>query len=114
MRLVFHLDVIHLLRAVTVIVRCWEWGQIEDADRPFLVKNPNNKLSHSTSQESVCAGSNMASGALPHVPSGSTNQTQVDAPTSFTPTLVTHFDENLIKHIQGWPSENTEKQVQLC
>lgn len=30
---------------------------------------------------------------------------------SFTPSLAAHFDENLIKHIQGWPSENTEKQV---
>ncbi|XP_026230873.1 WW domain-containing adapter protein with coiled-coil-like isoform X2 [Anabas testudineus] len=63
------------------------------------------------SQESGCAGSNISSAALPHVPSGSTNQTQVDTPTCFTPTLATHFDENLIRHIQGWPSENTEKQA---
>uniref|UniRef100_A0A3Q1II23 WW domain-containing protein n=1 Tax=Anabas testudineus TaxID=64144 RepID=A0A3Q1II23_ANATE len=70
-----------------------------------------NQLSHSTSQESGCAGSNISSAALPHVPSGSTNQTQVDTPTCFTPTLATHFDENLIRHIQGWPSENTEKQA---
>ncbi|XP_040911604.1 WW domain-containing adapter protein with coiled-coil-like isoform X2 [Toxotes jaculatrix] len=41
----------------------------------------------------------------------STSQTQADTPGSFTPTLAAHFDENLIRHIQGWPSENTEKQA---
>lgn len=30
---------------------------------------------------------------------------------SFTPTLATHFSENLIKHVQGWPAEHAEKQV---
>uniref|UniRef100_A0A8C6T742 WW domain-containing protein n=1 Tax=Neogobius melanostomus TaxID=47308 RepID=A0A8C6T742_9GOBI len=32
-------------------------------------------------------------------------------PSTYTPSLATHFDESLIKHIQGWPSENTEKQA---
>ncbi|XP_055359690.1 WW domain-containing adapter protein with coiled-coil-like isoform X2 [Betta splendens] len=63
------------------------------------------------SQENVCAGSNIPGAALPHIPSSSTNQTQAEATSSFTPTLATHFDENLIRHIQGWPSENTEKQA---
>ncbi|KAL7386616.1 hypothetical protein ABVT39_011057 [Epinephelus coioides] len=63
------------------------------------------------SQEILCAGSNISGAALPHIPSGSTSQTQADTPGSFTPTLVTHFDESLIRHIQGWPSENTEKQA---
>ncbi|XP_053186366.1 WW domain-containing adapter protein with coiled-coil-like isoform X1 [Scomber japonicus] len=62
------------------------------------------------SQEILCTGSSI-SGASPHVPSGSTSQTQADAPSSFTPTLAAHFDESLIRHIQGWPSENTEKQA---
>uniref|UniRef100_A0A4W6G7W7 WW domain-containing adapter protein with coiled-coil n=1 Tax=Lates calcarifer TaxID=8187 RepID=A0A4W6G7W7_LATCA len=30
---------------------------------------------------------------------------------SFTPTLAAHFNENLIKHVQGWPAEHAEKQV---
>ncbi|MED6263171.1 hypothetical protein CHARACLAT_001734 [Characodon lateralis] len=30
---------------------------------------------------------------------------------SFTPTLATHFHENLIKHVQGWPAEHAEKQA---
>ncbi|KAM9713303.1 WW domain-containing adapter protein with coiled-coil isoform 3-T3 [Menidia menidia] len=30
---------------------------------------------------------------------------------SFTPTLAAHFNENLIKHVQGWPAEHVEKQA---
>ncbi|XP_022611035.1 WW domain-containing adapter protein with coiled-coil-like [Seriola dumerili] len=63
------------------------------------------------SQEILCTGSNMSGAALPHVPSNSSGQTQTDTPGSFTPTLAAHFDETLIRHIQGWPSENTEKQA---
>ncbi|KAM7378932.1 hypothetical protein PAMP_004520 [Pampus punctatissimus] len=63
------------------------------------------------SQEILCPGSNISGATLPHVPSSSTSQTQADAPGSFTPTLAAHFDESLIRHIQGWPSENTEKQA---
>ncbi|KAL6104161.1 wac [Pungitius sinensis] len=63
------------------------------------------------SQELLCTGSNISGAALAHVPSGSTSNTQVDKPGSFTPSLATHFDESLIRHIQGWPSENIEKQA---
>lgn len=67
----------------------------------------------STSQEMPCSGSNTSGAALPHLPSSSSGQPQADAPSSFTPTLAAHFDENLVRHIQGWPSEPTEKQVRL-
>ncbi|XP_077365324.1 WW domain-containing adapter protein with coiled-coil isoform X2 [Festucalex cinctus] len=30
---------------------------------------------------------------------------------SFTPALAAHFNENLIKHVQGWPAEHAEKQA---
>ncbi|XP_051909670.1 WW domain-containing adapter protein with coiled-coil [Hippocampus zosterae] len=30
---------------------------------------------------------------------------------SFTPSLAAHFNENLIKHVQGWPAEHAEKQA---
>ncbi|XP_028328980.1 WW domain-containing adapter protein with coiled-coil-like isoform X2 [Gouania willdenowi] len=64
------------------------------------------------SQEVLCTGSNMSASTLPHVASSSSNShTQSDTPGSFTPSLAAHFDENLIRHIQGWPSENTEKQA---
>ncbi|XP_034558585.1 WW domain-containing adapter protein with coiled-coil-like isoform X2 [Notolabrus celidotus] len=63
------------------------------------------------SQEMLCTGSNLPGAALPHAPSSSASQPLSDIPGSFTPTLAAHFDENLIRHIQGWPSENTEKQA---
>ncbi|KAJ8396129.1 hypothetical protein AAFF_G00022020 [Aldrovandia affinis] len=30
---------------------------------------------------------------------------------TLTPALASHFNENLIKHVQGWPAEHTEKQA---
>ncbi|KAJ6666779.1 hypothetical protein lerEdw1_020503 [Lerista edwardsae] len=33
---------------------------------------------------------------------------------SLTPTLAAHFNENLIKHVQGWPADHAEKQVSSC
>ncbi|KAI4810123.1 hypothetical protein KUCAC02_018970 [Chaenocephalus aceratus] len=65
-----------------------------------------------SSQELLCSGSNAPGAALPHAPPGSSSSlTQPDNPGTFTPSLATHFDESLIRHIQGWPSENTEKQA---
>ncbi|XP_061151429.1 WW domain-containing adapter protein with coiled-coil-like [Syngnathus typhle] len=62
------------------------------------------------SQEILSTGST-GSGATSHATSSTTSQSQSDVPMTFTPSLAAHFDENLIKHIQGWPSENTEKQA---
>ncbi|XP_077360604.1 WW domain-containing adapter protein with coiled-coil-like [Festucalex cinctus] len=59
------------------------------------------------SQEIFSMESNTAGATLSH----HTSQSQSDAPMSFTPSLAAHFNENLIKHIQGWPSENAEKQA---
>ncbi|XP_054482031.1 WW domain-containing adapter protein with coiled-coil-like isoform X3 [Anoplopoma fimbria] len=74
-------------------------------------KRPEDpRILQQRSQEILCSGSNLSGAALAHVPSGSTSQTQAE-PGSFTPSLATHFDESLIRHIQGWPSENTEKQA---
>lgn len=55
--------------------------------------------------------SNTPGAALPHVPCSGSGQTAADAPGSYTPSLAAHFNDNLIRHIQGWPSENIEKQV---
>lgn len=30
---------------------------------------------------------------------------------SLTPTLAAHFNDNLIKHVQGWPADHAEKQA---
>ncbi|XP_029930399.1 WW domain-containing adapter protein with coiled-coil-like isoform X4 [Myripristis murdjan] len=69
-------------------------------------------LQQRSSQEILSTGQNHLCGTgLPHVPSCSTSQAQAGTPVSFTPTLATHFDENLIRHVQGWPAEHTEKQA---
>ncbi|XP_035491338.1 WW domain-containing adapter protein with coiled-coil-like isoform X5 [Scophthalmus maximus] len=75
-------------------------------------KRPEDPRTHQQrSHDMLCSGSNVSGAALPHVASGSTSQSQADAPVSFVPSLAAYFDESLIRHIQGWPSENTEKQA---
>ncbi|XP_054621386.1 WW domain-containing adapter protein with coiled-coil isoform X4 [Dunckerocampus dactyliophorus] len=73
-------------------------------------------LQRQGSQRSPSPGSN-------HVPPGSGTSnapTSASAPPtsvatrpscSFTPALAAHFNENLIKHVQGWPAEHAEKQA---
>ncbi|KAK2858666.1 hypothetical protein Q5P01_003286 [Channa striata] len=69
-------------------------------------------LQHQGSQRSPSPGPN-------NVASISSNSSNSALPTAsasrpsctFTPTLTAHFDENLIKHVQGWPAEHAEKQA---
>ncbi|XP_006009612.1 WW domain-containing adapter protein with coiled-coil isoform X3 [Latimeria chalumnae] len=68
-------------------------------------------LQRSSSQRSPSPGSN-------HTPSSSASSTaavppntSTRPPCSFTPTLAAHFNENLIKHVQGWPADHAEKQA---
>lgn len=92
--------------------------KVQDSRNPLstsvgvVFAHPPRLSSVSTSQE--IPGSNTSGAVLPHLPSSSSGQPQADAPSSFTPTLAAHFDETLVRHIQGWPSETTEKQVRCC
>ncbi|KAL0966855.1 hypothetical protein UPYG_G00301000 [Umbra pygmaea] len=36
---------------------------------------------------------------------------QSGTPGAFTPSLASHFDESLIRHVQSWPAEHIEKQA---
>ncbi|XP_053294220.1 WW domain-containing adapter protein with coiled-coil isoform X3 [Pleuronectes platessa] len=75
-------------------------------------KRPEDpRILQQRNQEMLCAGSNASGSALSNAGSSSTSQSQSDNPSSIIPSLAAHFDENLIRHIQGWPSENTEKQA---
>ncbi|XP_020350481.1 WW domain-containing adapter protein with coiled-coil-like isoform X2 [Oncorhynchus kisutch] len=51
-----------------------------------------------------------SSSATTSTPSSSSSSTR-PASCSFTPTLAAHFNENLIKHVQGWPADHAEKQA---
>ncbi|XP_044281226.1 WW domain-containing adapter protein with coiled-coil isoform X1 [Varanus komodoensis] len=67
-------------------------------------------LQRSSSQRSPSPGPNHTS---------STSASNTTAPQnasarptcSLTPTLAGHFNENLIKHVQGWPADHAEKQA---
>lgn len=63
------------------------------------------RLHRQISQEGL-SGSNGSAGISVPAPI-STSRSQ----STFTPSLALHFDENLIKHVQGWPAEHAEKQV---
>ncbi|MBZ3883950.1 WW domain-containing adapter protein with coiled-coil [Sciurus carolinensis] len=68
-------------------------------------------LQRSSSQRSPSPGPN-------HTSSSNTSNTAVVPQNSsarpacsLTPTLAAHFNENLIKHVQGWPADHAEKQA---
>uniref|UniRef100_A0A673NM29 WW domain-containing adapter protein with coiled-coil-like n=1 Tax=Sinocyclocheilus rhinocerous TaxID=307959 RepID=A0A673NM29_9TELE len=75
--------------------------QSVSSDKPLEFSDPRL---HS-SQEGLSGSNGSAGISIPA--SGSTSRTQ----STFTPSLALHFDENLIKHVQGWPAEHVEKQV---
>ncbi|KAK0140018.1 WW domain-containing adapter protein with coiled-coil [Merluccius polli] len=74
-------------------------------------------LQQRSSQENPSPGPNAcgagiaAAAAAASSSSSGASQSQPSASGSFTPSLATHFDENLIRHVQGWPGEHTEKQA---
>ncbi|XP_077480638.1 WW domain-containing adapter protein with coiled-coil isoform X2 [Stigmatopora argus] len=75
--------------------------------------SPRN-LQRQGSQRSPSPGGNhVAPGSSSNAPtSASATPTSTSRPPcSFTPTLAAHFNENLIKHVQGWPAEHAEKQA---
>ncbi|KAL4604923.1 WW domain-containing adapter protein with coiled-coil isoform X1 [Arapaima gigas] len=59
-----------------------------------------------TAASSSNNGSNSVTTAASVAPSTSSKPT-----CSFTPSLAAHFNENLIRHVQGWPAEHAEKQA---
>ncbi|KAL3040820.1 hypothetical protein OYC64_011749 [Pagothenia borchgrevinki] len=74
--------------------------------------SPRN-LQRQGSHRSPSPGPNhVSSSSSSHAPnSASAPPSASAARTSFTPSLAAHFNENLIKHVQGWPAEHAEKQA---
>ncbi|CDQ71443.1 unnamed protein product [Oncorhynchus mykiss] len=73
-------------------------------------------LSFHSSQRSPSPGPNHAppsssSSSAPTTTSTPSSSSTRPASCSFTPTLASHFNENLIKHVQGWPADHAEKQA---
>ncbi|XP_055058727.1 WW domain containing adaptor with coiled-coil b isoform X2 [Misgurnus anguillicaudatus] len=77
--------------------------QSSNSVKPLEFSDP--RLHRQISQEGLSGSNGSAAISIPA--SGPTSRTQ----STFTPSLALHFDENLIRHVQGWPSEHVEKQV---
>ncbi|XP_018414245.1 PREDICTED: WW domain-containing adapter protein with coiled-coil [Nanorana parkeri] len=73
--------------------------------------SPRN-LQRQSSQRSPSPGPNHTSStcasSTSSVPQNSSSRS---SSSSLTPTLAAYFNENLIKHVQGWPAEHAEKQA---
>uniref|UniRef100_A0A671QNR0 WW domain-containing adapter protein with coiled-coil n=1 Tax=Sinocyclocheilus anshuiensis TaxID=1608454 RepID=A0A671QNR0_9TELE len=96
----------------------------DNGNSPRMLQRQSSQRSPSPGPNHM--GSNSSSnnggggGQGPGVVSGAMTPGSVPASTapgratcSFTPTLAAHFNENLIKHVQGWPAEHVEKQVSM-
>ncbi|TRY62431.1 hypothetical protein DNTS_013974 [Danionella cerebrum] len=77
--------------------------QSVNSDKSLEFSDP--RLHRQISQEGLTSSNGSVGVSVPTT--GSTARAQC----TFTPSLALHFDENLIKHVQGWPAEHVEKQV---
>ncbi|XP_009699824.1 PREDICTED: WW domain-containing adapter protein with coiled-coil isoform X2 [Cariama cristata] len=68
-------------------------------------------LQRSSSQRSPSPGPNHTSSTSASNSTPAPQNTSVRPTCSLTPTLAAHFNENLIKHVQGWPADHAEKQA---
>lgn len=67
---------------------------------------------HKYSQRSPSPSPNLASSTCASSTSSvQQNSSARSSSSSLTPTLAAYFNENLIKHVQGWPAEHAEKQA---
>ncbi|KAG7273617.1 hypothetical protein CRUP_017339 [Coryphaenoides rupestris] len=84
---------------------CTSSSQRSPSPGPNHVATSSSSNSHSHHSSSG-GGSNSSNPSLaPNSASGSRPSS------SFTPTLAAHFNESLIKHVQGWPADHAEKQA---
>ncbi|XP_057288781.1 WW domain-containing adapter protein with coiled-coil isoform X3 [Pezoporus wallicus] len=68
-------------------------------------------LQRSSTQRSPSPGPNHTSSTSASNSAPAPQNTSVRPTCSLTPTLAAHFNENLIKHVQGWPADHAEKQA---
>ncbi|XP_060753264.1 WW domain-containing adapter protein with coiled-coil isoform X2 [Tachysurus vachellii] len=82
-------------------------SQRSPSPAPNHVGNSNSS-SNNGSGGGQSTGAGTGAGPAATVPAGTGTPRQS---CSFTPSLAAHFNENLIKHVQGWPAEHVEKQA---
>uniref|UniRef100_A0A671QIW8 WW domain-containing adapter protein with coiled-coil n=1 Tax=Sinocyclocheilus anshuiensis TaxID=1608454 RepID=A0A671QIW8_9TELE len=81
----------------------------DNGNSPRMLQRQSSQRSPSPGPNHM--GSNISGAMTPGSVPASTAPGR--ATCSFTPTLAAHFNENLIKHVQGWPAEHVEKQVSM-
>ncbi|XP_073437821.1 WW domain-containing adapter protein with coiled-coil isoform X2 [Dendrobates tinctorius] len=87
--------------------------QTVTADKPqgHEPTSPRN-LQRQSSQRSPSPSPNHTSSTCASSTSSVTQSTSARSSScSLTPTLAAYFNENLIKHVQGWPADHAEKQA---
>ncbi|XP_069504202.1 WW domain-containing adapter protein with coiled-coil isoform X7 [Ambystoma mexicanum] len=82
------------------------------ADKPLGHEPASPRsLQRSSSQRSPSPSPNQTSSCSVSSTTAAPQNTSSRTSCSLTPTLATHFNENLIKHVQGWPADHAEKQA---
>ncbi|XP_044149209.1 WW domain-containing adapter protein with coiled-coil isoform X1 [Bufo gargarizans] len=87
--------------------------QTVTADKPqgHEPSSPRN-LQRQSSQRSPSPSPNHTSSTCASSTSSVTQSTSARSSScSLTPTLAAYFNENLLKHVQGWPADHAEKQA---
>ncbi|XP_053322885.1 WW domain-containing adapter protein with coiled-coil [Spea bombifrons] len=86
--------------------------QASAADKPqgHEPASPRN-LQRQSSQRSPSPGPNHTSSTCTSSTSSVSQNTSSRNSCSLTPSLAAYFNENLIKHVQGWPADHAEKQA---
>uniref|UniRef100_A0A8C5QCG6 WW domain-containing adapter protein with coiled-coil n=1 Tax=Leptobrachium leishanense TaxID=445787 RepID=A0A8C5QCG6_9ANUR len=72
--------------------------------------SPRN-LQRQSSQRSPSPGPNHTSSTCASSTSSMSQSASARNQCTLTPSLAAYFNENLIKHVQGWPAEHAEKQA---
>ncbi|XP_018613145.2 WW domain-containing adapter protein with coiled-coil-like isoform X2 [Scleropages formosus] len=78
-----------------------------ERESPHSLQRQSSQRSPSPGPNHVPSSSNSAAPSTAALPSAAL----VRPPCTFTSTLASHFNENLIKHVQGWPADHAEKQA---
>ena len=73
--------------------------------------SPRSVIFSRSSQRSPSPGPNHTSNSNASNTAVVPQNSSARPPCSVTPTLTAHFNENLIKHVQGWPADHAEKQA---
>lgn len=88
-------------------------GHQDTSASPRTLQRHGSQRSPSPAPNHITASGNSGASSAPPSASSAPTNTSTRNSCTFTPTpaLAVHFNENLIKHVQGWPADHAEKQA---